>query len=56
MTYDALGNMVEENKSGTYSQFVYAPTGAKIEIMNGQTNVKSFVRLEAVRTSGLLDR
>jgi RHS repeat-associated protein len=45
VTYDALGRMVEENKSGTYSQFVYAPTAAKLEIMNGQTFVKSFVPL-----------
>jgi hypothetical protein len=35
-TYDALGRMVEQNRSGAYTQFVYAPTGQKMQIMNGQ--------------------
>jgi RHS repeat-associated protein len=44
VTYDALGRMVEENKSGTYTQFVYA-VGQKLAIMNGQTLSKAFVPL-----------
>jgi RHS repeat-associated protein len=45
VTYDALGRMVEQNKSGTYSDIVYAPGGAKLAIMNGQTLTKAFVPL-----------
>jgi RHS repeat-associated protein len=45
ITYDALGRMVERNNSGAYSEIVYAPTGAKIEVMNGQSYVKSFAPL-----------
>jgi hypothetical protein len=37
--------MVEQNRSGTYSEIVYAPTGEKIEIMNGQSFSKAFVPL-----------
>jgi len=44
-TYDALGRMVEQNKSGTYSEIVYAPTGAKLAIMNGSTLQRAFVPL-----------
>src|ERR1700730_18604434 len=44
-TYDALGRMVEQNRSGVYTQFVYAPTGQKIQIMNGQATTKSLVAL-----------
>ena len=55
LTYDALGRMVEQNKSGTYDQIVYAPTGAKFAIMNGSTLQKAFVPLtggsQAVYTS-----
>jgi RHS repeat-associated protein len=45
VTYDALGRMVEQNRSGAYSEIVYAPDGTKIEIMNGQTFTKAFVPL-----------
>jgi RHS repeat-associated protein len=45
LTYDALGRMVEQNRSGTYSEIMYAPTGEKIEIMNGQSYTKAFVAL-----------
>jgi len=45
LTYDALGRMVEQDKSGTYSQIVYSPLGAKLAIMNGQTLTKAFVPL-----------
>jgi RHS repeat-associated protein len=52
LTYDALGRMVEQNRSGTYTQFVYAPTGQKMQIMNGQAPpVKSFVPLPAGGTA-----
>ena len=50
-TYDALGRMVEQNKSGTYYQIVYAPTGGKLAIMNGQTVQKQFVPLPAGATA-----
>jgi RHS repeat-associated protein len=45
VTYDALGRMVEQNRSGAYSEIVYAPTGDKIEIMNGQSFTKAFLPL-----------
>src|SRR5579859_2951621 len=45
LTYDALGRMVEQNRSGAYTQFVYAPTGQKMQIMNGQASTKSIVPL-----------
>jgi RHS repeat-associated protein len=45
LTYDALGRMVEQNRSGAYTQFVYAPTGQKMQIMNGQASTKSIVAL-----------
>ena len=43
VTYDALDRMVEQNRSGAYTQFVYSPTGFKMEILNGQTVQKAFV-------------
>ncbi|HET7206728.1 MAG TPA: RHS repeat-associated core domain-containing protein [Terriglobales bacterium] len=46
-TYDALGRMVEQNKSGTYYQIVYGPTGGKLAMMNGQAVQKQFVPLPA---------
>jgi len=45
VTYDALGRMAEQDNSGTYSQLVYAPSGAKLAIMSGQTLQKAFVPL-----------
>jgi RHS repeat-associated protein len=45
VTYDALGRIVEENKSGTYSEFVYSPSGGKLAIMNGTSVQKGFVKL-----------
>ncbi|MDP9262810.1 MAG: RHS repeat-associated core domain-containing protein, partial [Acidobacteriota bacterium] len=47
LTYDALGRMAEQNRSGVYSQIVYAPTGSKLAIMSGQTLQKAFVPLLA---------
>jgi len=45
LTYDALGRMVEQNKSGSYYQIVYTPGGAKLAITSGQTLQKAFVPL-----------
>jgi RHS repeat-associated protein len=44
-TYDAMGRMVENNAGGSYSEFVYGPTGAKLAKANGQTLIKAFVAL-----------
>ena len=58
LTYDALGRIVEQAKgsgcTGSYTEIVYAPSGAKLALMNGQSLVKAFVSLpsgEAVYTS-----
>jgi RHS repeat-associated protein len=55
LTYDALGRMVEQNRSGSYTQIVYAPNGGKFALMNGQALSKAFVPLpsgaKAVYTS-----
>jgi len=45
MTYDALGRMVEQNRSGVYTQFAYEPHGGKFAIMSGQTLQKTLVPL-----------
>jgi hypothetical protein len=45
LTYDALGRMVEQSRSGAYTQIVHSPTGAKLALMNGQALVKGFVAL-----------
>jgi RHS repeat-associated protein len=45
LTYDALGRMVEQNRSGSYTQVVYSPSGAKLALMSGQTLTKAFVPL-----------
>ena len=37
VTYDALGDMVEQDKSGAYSQFAYSTTGVKLGILGGQS-------------------
>jgi len=51
--------MVEQNRSGSYTQIVYAPSGAKLALMGGQSLVKAFIRLPgqatAVYTSSGLD-
>lgn len=44
-TYDGLGRMVENNAGGSYAEFVYGPTGAKLAKCNGQALVKAFVAL-----------
>ena len=45
LTYDALGRMVEQNKSGAYYQIVYAPAGAKLMILQQGTLQKAFLPL-----------
>ena len=45
VTYDALGRMVEQNRSGSYSQIAYTPGGGKLAIMAGSTIQKGFVPL-----------
>jgi RHS repeat-associated protein len=51
LMYDALGRMLEQAKGSScttsYAQIVYAPSGAKLAIMNGQTLTKAFVALPA---------
>ncbi len=51
LTYDALGRMVEQNRSGNYTQIVYSPTGGKLALMNGQTLQKAFVALPTGATA-----
>ena len=59
LVYDALGRMVEQNRSGSYTQIVYSPAGAKLALMGGQTLQKAFFPLPgkatAVYTSNGLD-
>jgi RHS repeat-associated protein len=42
IAYDAFGSMVEQNRSGTYTQIKYSPTGFKQQLMNGQSQLTSF--------------
>ena len=51
LTFDALDRMVEQNRSGTYTQIVYAPRGQKLALMNGQSLVKAFVLLPGGATA-----
>ena len=59
LTFDALDRMVEQARGTSYTQIVYAPTGGKLALMNGQSLVKAFVPLPgqatAVYTSSGLD-
>jgi RHS repeat-associated protein len=45
LTYDALGRMAEQNRSGSYTQIVYSPTRQKLALMSGQTLQKAMVPL-----------
>jgi RHS repeat-associated protein len=45
MTYDALGRVAEQNRSGAFTQFVYGPHGAKLAIFSGQSLQKAFIPL-----------
>jgi RHS repeat-associated protein len=59
LTFDAADRIVEQNRSGTLTEIVYAPTGQKFAVMNGATLKKAFVALPgnaaAVYTSAGLD-
>jgi RHS repeat-associated protein len=46
-TYDGLGRMVENNAGGSYTEFIYGPTGKKLATASGQTLIKAFVALPA---------
>jgi RHS repeat-associated protein len=50
-TYDALGRMVELNRSGVYGEIVYSPSGGKLALMNVQSLVKAFVPLTGGATA-----
>ena len=45
LTYDAGGRMVEQGRSGTYTQIVYAPSGTKLALMNGSALQRGYVPL-----------
>ncbi|MGH9686523.1 MAG: RHS repeat-associated core domain-containing protein [Candidatus Acidiferrales bacterium] len=45
ITYDASGRMVEQNRSGSYTEIVYTPAGAKLALMTGSTIQKAFMPL-----------
>ncbi len=51
LTFDALDRMVEQNRSGSYTQIVYNPMGAKLALMTGQTLAKAFVPLAGGATA-----
>ena len=54
LTFDALDRMVEQNRSGTYTEIVYSPGGAKLALMSGtggQTLQEAFVPLPGQATS-----
>jgi len=62
LTFDAFDRMVEQNRSGTYTEIVYAPTGDKLALMSGtggQTLQKALILLPgrdtAIYTSSGLD-
>lgn len=44
MTYDAFGRMVEQNRSGTYSEILYSPIG-KLALMTRQITQNIFLPL-----------
>jgi len=45
LTYDAFDRMVEQNKSGTFYQIVYTPSGTKMGIFKGGTIQQLYVPL-----------
>jgi RHS repeat-associated protein len=59
LTFDAADRMVEQNRSGTLTEVIYAPTGQKFALMNGTTLKKAFIALPgnatAIYTSAGLD-
>ena len=51
LTYDAMDRMVEQSRSGSYTQVVYGTDGSKLALMNGQTLSKAFVPLPGGATA-----
>jgi RHS repeat-associated protein len=51
VTYDALDRAVEQNRSGSYTEIVYAHSGGKLALMNGQTLLTAFVPLPGQATA-----
>jgi RHS repeat-associated protein len=52
VTYDALGRMVEQDKSGSYTQIVYDPLGNKLALMSTTTTLtEAFAPLPAGATA-----
>jgi RHS repeat-associated protein len=45
LAYDALGRMVEQNRSGALTQITYSPVGHKLALMTGQTLQKAMLPL-----------
>lgn len=59
LTYDALGRMVEQNRSGSFTEIVYSPSGGKLALMNGASLQKAIIPLPSggvavYSSSGLL--
>lgn len=50
LTYDALGRMVEQNRSGTTTQILYGPTG-KLALLHGQTTSRIFAPIAGEDTT-----
>lgn len=51
VTYDAMARMVEQNRTGSYTEIVYSPSGAKLALMTGASTLqKGYVPL----TSGTM--
>jgi len=50
-TYDALGRMVEQNRSGIFTEIVYLPSGVKLALMNGTALQKAFLPLPGGATA-----
>ncbi|MHB8527025.1 MAG: RHS repeat domain-containing protein [Candidatus Acidiferrales bacterium] len=52
VTYDALERMVEEDKSGSYTEIVYDPIGNKLALMSGTSTLRqAFAPLPAGATA-----
>lgn len=47
LTTDALGRIVEKNNNGSYTQYVFSPTGRKIAVYVGQTLHRTYIPLPA---------
>ena len=50
-TYDAFDRAVEQNRGGSYTEIVYAPSGGKLALMNGSVLVKAFAPLPSGATA-----